>query len=79
MILTLYYLFLFSGLEVSARHPYLFSCGEDRQVKCWDLEYNKVSMKFVIFIPLHTHSETEPFFIFYPFSGCFCFIKRKRL
>ncbi|KAI8421938.1 hypothetical protein MSG28_009853, partial [Choristoneura fumiferana] len=30
------------GLEVSSRHPYLFSCGEDRQVKCWDLEYNKV-------------------------------------
>jgi WD40 repeat protein len=30
------------GLAVSARHPYLFSCGEDRQVKCWDLEYNKV-------------------------------------
>ena len=33
---------MFAGLEVSARHPYLFSCGEDRQVKCWDLEYNKV-------------------------------------
>lgn len=32
------------GLAVSARHPYLFSCGEDRQVKCWDLEYNKVSI-----------------------------------
>jgi len=30
------------GLQVSPRHPYLFSCGEDRQVKCWDLEYNKV-------------------------------------
>ena len=30
------------GLVVSPRHPYLFSCGEDRQVKCWDLEYNKV-------------------------------------
>ena len=32
------------GLAVSTRHPYLFSCGEDRQVKCWDLEYNKVSI-----------------------------------
>lgn len=32
------------GLAVSGRHPYLFSCGEDRQVKCWDLEYNKVSI-----------------------------------
>lgn len=30
------------GLAVSRRQPYLFSCGEDRQVKCWDLEYNKV-------------------------------------
>lgn len=30
------------GLAVSKRHPYLFSCGEDKQVKCWDLEYNKV-------------------------------------
>jgi len=30
------------GLAVSTRQPYLFSCGEDRQVKCWDLEYNKV-------------------------------------
>lgn len=36
----------FVGLEVSPRHPYLFSCGEDRQVKCWDLEYNKVSTIF---------------------------------
>ena len=23
-----------------------FSCGEDRQVKCWDLEYNKVTKLF---------------------------------
>uniref|UniRef100_A0A8C4WDU9 Pleiotropic regulator 1 n=1 Tax=Gopherus evgoodei TaxID=1825980 RepID=A0A8C4WDU9_9SAUR len=30
------------GLIVSGRSPYLFSCGEDKQVKCWDLEYNKV-------------------------------------
>ena len=30
------------GLTVSPRHPYLFSCGEDRTVKCWDLEQNKV-------------------------------------
>jgi len=30
------------GLAVSARHPYLFSAGEDKTVKCWDLEYNKV-------------------------------------
>lgn len=30
------------GLAVSQRQPYLFSCAEDKQVKCWDLEYNKV-------------------------------------
>ena len=30
------------GLQVSDRHPYLFSGGEDKQVKCWDLEQNKV-------------------------------------
>lgn len=30
------------GVVVSPRHPFLFSCGEDKQVKCWDLEYNKV-------------------------------------
>lgn len=29
------------GVIVSTRSPYLFSCGEDKQVKCWDLEYNK--------------------------------------
>lgn len=38
------------GLVVSPRHPYLFSCGEDKQVKCWDLEYNKV----------HNHSYVHP-------------------
>jgi WD40 repeat protein len=30
------------ALAVSSRQPYLFSAGEDKQVKCWDLEYNKV-------------------------------------
>ena len=30
------------GLAVSERHPYMFSCGLDKQVKCWDLEQNKV-------------------------------------
>ena len=30
------------GLQFSNRHPYLFSCGEDKQVKCWDLETNQV-------------------------------------
>ena len=30
------------GVVVSPRQPYLFSCAEDKTVKCWDLEYNKV-------------------------------------
>jgi pleiotropic regulator 1 len=30
------------GLAFSARHPYLFSCAEDKMVKCWDLETNQV-------------------------------------
>jgi len=32
-----------TGLAVSPRHPYMFSCGLDKMVKCWDLEQNKVS------------------------------------
>jgi hypothetical protein len=31
-----------TGLAVSGRHPYMFSCGLDKTVKCWDLEQNKV-------------------------------------
>ena len=30
------------AIVVSPRQPYLFSAGEDKQVKCWDLEVNKV-------------------------------------
>ncbi|KAM4885341.1 pleiotropic regulator 1-like [Sylvia borin] len=30
------------GMVVSARRPYLFSCGEKGQVMCWDVEYGKV-------------------------------------
>jgi hypothetical protein len=30
------------GLAVSDRSPYLFSAGEDKMVRCWDLEYNRV-------------------------------------
>ena len=29
-------------MPLSARSPYLFSCGEDKMVRCWDLEYNRV-------------------------------------
>lgn len=32
-----------TGIAVSPRHPYMFSCGLDKMVKCWDLETNKVS------------------------------------
>jgi pleiotropic regulator 1 len=31
---------------VSDRHPYLFSAGEDKQLKCWDLEVNKVVRQY---------------------------------
>lgn len=34
------------GLAVSSRHPYLFSAGEDKSVKCWDLETNKVIRQY---------------------------------
>lgn len=34
------------ALAVSARSPFLFSAGEDKQVKCWDLEQNKVVRHF---------------------------------
>jgi len=30
------------GLAVSPRTTYMFSCAEDKMVKCWDLEQNKV-------------------------------------
>ena len=32
-----------TGLAVSDRHPYMFSCSLDKEVKCWDMEYNKAS------------------------------------
>ncbi len=31
-----------TGLTISPRHPYMFSCSLDKEVKCWDLEQNKV-------------------------------------
>lgn len=34
----------FAGLAVSSRHTYMFSAGDDKQVKCWDLEQNKVGI-----------------------------------
>ncbi|XP_063274481.1 pleiotropic regulator 1-like [Prinia subflava] len=30
------------GVAVSARSPYVFSCGGYGEVQCWDLEYNKI-------------------------------------
>lgn len=35
-------MFSFAGLAVSSKHTYMFSAGDDKQVKCWDLEQNKV-------------------------------------
>lgn len=32
-----------TGIAVSDRHPYMFSGSLDKEVKCWDLEYNKAS------------------------------------
>ena len=32
------------GVAISSRSPYLFSCGEDKAVKCWDLERNEVAL-----------------------------------
>ena len=40
-----------TGLAVSDRHPYMFSAGLDKMVKCWDMEYNKVGCQ-------HVHSGT---------------------
>jgi WD40 repeat protein len=34
-----------TGLAVSSRHPYMFSASLDKEVKCWDLEQNKVGEK----------------------------------
>lgn len=38
------------GLAVSQRHTYMFSAGDDKQVKCWDLETNKVSPGWFCFL-----------------------------
>ena len=35
-------IFSFAGLAISNKHTYMFSAGDDKQVKCWDLEQNKV-------------------------------------
>ena len=37
-----------TGLAISDRHPYMFSGSLDKEVKCWDLETNKVQ------IPVHS-------------------------
>ncbi|KAL6944947.1 hypothetical protein ACO0QE_002389 [Hanseniaspora vineae] len=29
-------------IEISAYNPYLFSCSEDKMIKCWDLENNQI-------------------------------------
>lgn len=35
------------GLGYSSYCPYFYSCGEGGQVKCWDVEYNKVIHEYV--------------------------------
>ena len=42
------------GLAIAPNNPYLYSCGEDKSIKCWDLEYNKVllhifALLFILF------------------------------
>ena len=47
------------GLGVSTRHPYLFSAGEDKMVKCWDLEVCFlliIILKCIISIVQQSHS-----------------------
>jgi pleiotropic regulator 1 len=34
------------GLAISKQSPYMFSCGLDKKVMCWDLEHNKVRTSF---------------------------------
>lgn len=34
------------GLAISSRSPYLFSVGDDKMVKCWDLELNRVTRQY---------------------------------
>ena len=48
------------ALTVSPRQPYLFSAGEDKQVKCWDLEHNKVMLtsKVAQYSPVHVNLAT---------------------
>ena len=29
-------------IEISVHNPYLFSCSEDKMIKCWDLENNQI-------------------------------------
>jgi len=34
------------GVKFSSRHAYMFSAGEDKRVRCFDLEYNKVVREY---------------------------------
>ena len=43
-----------TGLAVSPNHPYVFSCGLDKMVKCWDMEYNKVCALLAALQGMHT-------------------------
>lgn len=50
-----------TGLAVSARHPYMFSCGLDKTVKCWDLEQNKASARCAVICSASMGSITNTF------------------
>jgi pleiotropic regulator 1 len=48
-----------TGLAISDKFPYMFSCGLDKKVLCWDLEQNKVFS-----LSLFWRAVFQPFSIF---------------
>ena len=54
-----------TGLVVSPRHPYMFSVGLDKMVKCWDLEQNKVRVISLVV----SHRMTQSYFFVADFGG----------
>ena len=71
---------IFVGLAVSQRHTYMFSAGDDKMVKCWDLEQNKVRrLRLSIgwrWTPYTFFLHLAIIFQFYLFAFCWrCFSK----
>lgn len=50
---------------------YLFSCGEDKQIKCWDLEYNKYvsRLSFILHASTYNLLKSDPTVPWSPFSS----------